>query len=131
MTGWTSVERRWRDALLAALIPRSEETDLPGLGELDLLPFWEVVDREAPSLLRLGLRIAVWSLTFAPILLIGTPRLFAKLDRARQDTMLNKAAASGSYLLRQLVTTLKTFACLAYLRDPMVRRLVSSRPGPS
>lgn len=131
MTGWTRLECTWRDALMAAIIPRHEEAELPGLGEIDLTPFWEIVDREAPNLLRLGLRVAVWSLTFAPILLIGTPRLFVKLERSRQDAMLNKAGASRSYLLRQLVTTLKTFACLAYLRDPMVRRLVSSRSEPS
>lgn len=127
MTGWTRIERRWRDALLAALIPRVEESGLPGLGELELASFWDVVEREAPSLVRLGLRTAVWCLTLAPILLIGRPRLFTGLDNGERDVMLNRAGSSRSYLVRQLVTTLKAFACFAYLRDPMVRRLVASR----
>jgi hypothetical protein len=124
------VERGWRDALLHAIIPPIDSPELPGLGELDLSTFWAIVEGEAPRLLRFGLRVAVFLLTFAPIVLLMKPRLFTGLNAAEQDRMINRAATSGSYVLRQLVTTLKTFACLAYLRDPVIRRRVSGLSEP-
>ena len=81
------------------------------------------MEGEAPGLVRLGLRVAVWALTFAPLLLLGSLRLFPGLAPDRQDLLLQRAAGSRFYLLRQLVTTIKALACLAYFRDPRVRRL--------
>ncbi len=124
MKSWLGFERRWRDALFAAMIPRTPEADLPGLDELDLEPFWEVMERQAPAMVRLGLRASVWLLAFSPLFLIGSLRLFPGLDPARRDRVLRRAADSRLYLLRQLVTTVKALACLAYLRDPEVRALV-------
>jgi len=126
VTGWTKTERCWRDALLAAFIPANEAAGLPGLGDLDLAGFWVTVEQRAPALLRLGLRVSVWCLTFAPLLLIGSPRLFTGLDAERRDRMIDRAGRSRLYLVRQLVTTLKAVACLAYLRDPGVRSLVEA-----
>jgi hypothetical protein len=129
MRSWAAFERRWRDALFAAMIPRTAEgtDELPGLSELDLTSFWHNLDRTAPPLLRLGLRASVWLLTFAPLLVLGTPRLFPALPAEKRDALLRRAAGSRLYLLRQLVAAVKALACLAYLHDPRVRSLVEAR----
>ena len=66
MARWLSVERRWRDALLAATLPRPEDGSRPGLAELDLGSFYEELDAHAPFMVRNGFRAEVWSLSLAP-----------------------------------------------------------------
>ena len=121
MTSWTRTERRWRDALLAAMIPARAGQQLPGLQDLDTGPFWNEVGRTAPPLLRFALRLAVWALTWLPLLVLGRPRGFGALSRRDQDRMLQRVASSQSYLLRQLVQTLRVMACFAYFKAPEVR----------
>ncbi len=123
---WTAAERRWRDALCAALIPPGRA--LPGIAAVDTAPFWAEWERAAPPLLRFGARVAVWALTFAPLVVVGAPRLFPRLPRAAQERVLARAASSPSYLVRQLVVTLKLLACFAYLRDPSVRAALERAP---
>ena len=120
MVPWTRMERRWRDALLGSMIPRAG--DRPGLGELNLTDFWTLYREAAPPVLRFGLRVAVWSLTWGALFAAGRP--FHRLEPARQDRLLERAAGSRWYLVRQLVTTLKLIACFAWLHDPKVRALV-------
>lgn len=123
MNTWSERERRWRDALLTAVIPASAlEPEQPGLAEVDTEPFWSEMERAAPPLLRLGLRVAVWVLTWAPLLLIGRARSFGRLADSEQDRLLEQASSSRWYLLRQLVMTLKAIACFAYFRAPTARR---------
>lgn len=122
----TRSERRWRDALLAAMIPGAG--DLPPLGELDLAPFWAIVKDTSPPLARFGLRAAVWTLTWLPLFYLGKPLPFHRLRAGDRDRFLLMAAHSRWYLVRQLAATIKVFACLAYLRDPRVRALVEARP---
>jgi hypothetical protein len=127
VNGWTGLERRCRDALFAAMIPGDPASGLPPLGTLDLAPFWEEIGRVAPPLLRFGLRGVVWALTLLPAA-YGHARPFPALSADARASVLGRAAASPFYLVRQMVLTLKTLACLAYLRDPAVRALVG-RPA--
>lgn len=125
MIGWTDPERRLRDALFAALLPGDPESGLPSIAALDLRAFWEDLDRAAPPLLRFGLRGSVWALSLLPIVIVGVPRTFVGLDDEARQRFLDRAAGSGSFLVRQVLLTLKTVACLAYLRDPAVRAITS------
>lgn len=113
MNGWTALERRWRDVALEAV--------MPGFAEVDHGPFWAALDRAAPPLLRLGFRVAVWTVTWAPPLALGRLRTLPRLPPADRDRLLARLAGSRLYLARQLVTTLKLMACFAYLRAPAVR----------
>jgi hypothetical protein len=126
MNGWSAPERRCRDALFAAMIPGHGA--LPPLAALDLAPFWDELDRAAPLLLRLGLRGIVWALTLLPIFVIGAPRTFLALDPDARARFLARASVSPVYLVRQMVLTLKTLACMAYLRDPAPRLVVDRGP---
>lgn len=127
MIGWTEPERRLRDALFDALLPGDPDSGLPALGSLDLHAFWEDLDRAAPPLLRFGLRAAVLALALLPLFILRVPRTFLGLDAAERQRFLERAATSTSFLVRQVLLTLKTVACLAYLRDPAVRAVVARR----
>ena len=50
----TRLEARWRDALLAAIVP-APGRGLPALAALDLAAFWSRFERAAPLHLQLGL----------------------------------------------------------------------------
>lgn len=121
MIPWAAFERRWLDALLAAMIPPSAAR--PGLGDLDLAPFHAELGAAAPPLLRLGVRTATWVLTFAPPLLVGRLTLFGGLSPADRDRLLVRAYGSRSFLLRQLALTVKLAASFGYFRDPRARAL--------
>jgi choline dehydrogenase-like flavoprotein len=131
MIPWTPLEARWRDALLAAMIP--PDGDRPGLAELDLRAFWQAFEASAPPLLQLGLRAAVAALTLSPPFLLRDVRPFPLLSRAERDRLLEHASASSSFSLRQMVLLLKTVACFAYFREPSTRRAYGEPPllGPA
>jgi len=120
MAGWTRFEKRWRDILLGAMLPRGD--DRPGVRDLDLREFWILFERHAPPLVRIGLRAATWFLTFLPLFSRGCRRPFFRLDPDSRDRFLNAASSSRFYIVRQLVMTVKTFAAFAYFCDPEVRR---------
>jgi hypothetical protein len=122
MIPWTRMERRWRDALLGAMIPARGV--LPSAAALELDGFWRLYQETAPPLLRVGLRVAVWTLTLLAPFYARRARLFPGLPPVEQDRVLQRAAGSSSYLVRQLAMTLKLLACFAYLRDPRVRAAV-------
>lgn len=117
MRGWTPIERRWRDVLLAAAIPPGERH--PGLASVPPEPFWTEFEQAAPPILKVGFRSAVWALTWAPVLLEAAP--LHELDEDRRDAVLQELAASRNPLVRQWVLAVKLVACFAYFRDDRVR----------
>ena len=121
---WTPWERRWRDALCAAMVPAATST-LPGLDSVDTAEFWREYERHAPELLRLGFRASVWALSLAPAVVLGKPTTFARLTTEDRDRLLEEVSASRFYLVRQLPMTVKLLSCFAYLRDDDVRARVS------
>jgi len=94
---------------------------IPALEEVDLAGFWGRFGEAAPPFLRLGLRSSVWALTWLPVPLMATPRPFPRLSPDERESFLQKAHRSRSYVLRQLVTTLKVTACFACMEDPRCR----------
>ena len=124
---WTRAERRWRDALCAAVIPPPEDGALPGFaGRVDD-GFWSEVETAAPPLLRLGLRGAVWGLALCPPLLVGRLTTFDRLDADEQERVVTRVSGSRWFIARQLPLTLKLMACFGYLRAPGVREAVDGQ----
>lgn len=126
---WTRWERRWRDALLEAMVPAEPEAELPGLAEVDRDRFWDEYEAHAPLLLEVGLRAAVWALTAAPAVTIGVARPFHHLTPADRQRVLERVEGARSSLIRQLPFTIKLVACFAHMRDPAVRARVEEIAG--
>lgn len=132
MIRWLPFERRWLARLLEAMVPAHR-----GLGGFAALPDDERVraadlfERAAPPLLALGVRAATWALTLSPLVLVGRFATFGGLDEDTRDTLLARAMKSPSYLVRQLVLTLKLVACFEYLESPAVRAALAPPPDPS
>ena len=118
MKHWWTFERRWARALLNAMIPTDDER--PGLACVDLTTFWDIMHETAPVLLRLGLRVAVWSLTWR--CLCWSLKPFHRLPDRQRDRLLQRWGASDGYLTRQLVMTLKVVACFAFFSDTKTRK---------
>lgn len=118
---WLGFERRWRDELCAAVVPRVGPAGLPGLGELDMDEFWSRFSAAAPADVRRSLRLAVWVLTLSPPLLIGGSRTFGHLSSERRGEHLDAAFRHRCWVLRELAGLVKLVACLAYFADPAVR----------
>jgi hypothetical protein len=115
------MERMWRQVLLEAMLPAGESR-LPSLGSLDLEPFWERFDQSAPWTLRAGFRLALWVLTWLPLVSLRFRRPLFGLSPAGRDEFLRRKAASRYYVMRQLVETIKLVATLAYFHDERPRR---------
>jgi len=115
------MERRWRDTLLDAMIPSIPASRLPGISSLDLSSFWKEYIERAPFLLRVGFRLAVWIMTFLPIFSFNFSKPFYALTPDQRDAFLVRSSKSNLYLVRQLATTIKLIASLAYFHDPIVR----------
>lgn len=126
---WWRFERRWRDAVFAALYPSTSRR--PGLDRVALEPFFEAFLSAAPALVGVGLRACVWLVALLPPLLLLRPCSFASLAPDEREALLVRAAASDAYVLRQLLATLKLVGGLALAADPAARAaLVARRVAP-
>lgn len=123
---WSRAERAWAEALFAAILPA--RPPLPPVGTIDLAPFWATLDQAAPPLLHVGARLGVWYFTWTPFWFVHRLRRFGRLDADDREIFLTRAATSRSFLVRQMLLTLKTLVCLAYFSDPEVRRRVGCNP---
>ena len=119
----TPCERRWRDALLAAMIPATGA--MPTISVLQLDDFWSRFSRLTPLTLRLAFRFAIVVLTFLPI--FGKARTFSRLNTDERDQFLNRVLNSRLFLIRQLVMVVKQVACFAYFQDQLVRRAMDRK----
>ena len=59
--------------------------------------------------------------TATPLFWIGRLQRFDKLSADDRDRVVVAAAASNSFLARQMLNTLKIVACFAYFREPRIR----------
>ena len=123
---WLPFEARWRDELLAAIVPPGRASG--GYASVDSEAFWARLGATAPPLLALGLRASVWAMTLGPPLIIGVARTFGGLapeDRQRYLEALDQHPVAA---VRQLPMLLKTMGCFAYFGDESSRRRAESAP---
>ncbi|MBI5608838.1 MAG: hypothetical protein HY902_08145 [Deltaproteobacteria bacterium] len=120
---WTTSECRWRDALLAAVLPAGQRHG--GVASLELRAFWSTFGRHAPWDLRLVWRLSVWLLTWWAVVRAGRP--LHTLPPQRRERLLQTWAESPNYLMRQMVMLAKTIAAWALLADPGTRAQLQIR----
>ncbi len=115
---WTAVERRWRDALIASVIPAGPS--LPALGDIELSEFWARFEETAPVHLRLGMRVSTVTIGALLPWLLGYFRTLPGLDDEQRDEVIERALRLP--LAALLVDVTKMVACLAYFADPSVQQ---------
>lgn len=108
--------------VFGTLLPPGADPRLPqGVLDLGFDAFYADFRRDAPPLIRTGLRIAIASATWlAPVLVAKVPPL-ARLSVDDRERALEAMGTSRVGLLRQLVVLLKLVAALAYGADARVR----------
>ena len=120
MIGWSPWERRSLALILETMLP-SPGQGVPGLGDLDLTEFWERFEERAPPVLRIGLRGATWGLGLGALVFLGRPARFDALSPADRELLLERAAGSSVFAIRQMVMVVKVVASLAYFHDPAIQ----------
>ncbi|HAZ11537.1 MAG: hypothetical protein A2X86_18610 [Bdellovibrionales bacterium GWA2_49_15] len=115
-------EKKWCLKLFDAIMPSG--SSMPGISTISLDKFWKEFEQNAPPLMKLGVRFAVFYLTLRPFFSPRYLKLFPQLSTSAQDLFLTEVNESRFYLERQLVTTLKAVACMAYFDHPKMRLMV-------
>lgn len=113
-------EAQWRDALLDAMIPTPGD-GLPPMTEVDRRAFWPRFEQTAPWVLQAGVRLATLVIGGIVPFVLGYRRVFARLDPAQREEVLQRATRlpGGADLL----LALKLIACFAYFDDAEVQRV--------
>ncbi len=120
---WWSFERRWLAAIWETILPSGTVGGL-GLGarEVPLDSFLDELLSCAPTRVRVGARVCIWLLTFAPLFVIGRLALFPSLAPEDRLSLLEKLRASDVYLVRELPTLFKMLGALGFAGMPAVQR---------
>ena len=121
MSGLGARERRWAEALFAALLGPTEAHGLPAFAQIDHQAFYRAIETAPGPLFLPGLRAMVAALTFAPVLDPRFGRPFFALDPEARLDCIEALAKDRRYAVRQMISTLKILACFAYYEDPSVR----------
>ncbi len=119
-------------AACEAILPPSPPPLLPqGAGDVPLERFFDDLALRAPAEFRVGLRGCIWLLTFAPLFILGRPRLFLGLTATERGVLLQRLSENPIYLLRELPLLFKTVACLALCGTPEVQTHLNIAPRDS
>lgn len=113
----TRIERRWRDALVAALIPTAAGP-LPPADAVDLSAFWARFDASAPLHVRAGFRASVCVVAGALPWTLGYFRSLPRLKPAEREALLQRADRLPG--VADLLEIAKIVICLGYFDDPAV-----------
>jgi hypothetical protein len=126
----TRLEHRWAQATLVAMFPGSREDGFADISGMDVHGYLDEVMRSLPFKARLGLRVAVWLVALAPLLVLRRLATIRGLTPADGEHVLATLGASRWYGVRSLVMLLKTFGALLYAGDDRIRaRLRPAAPA--
>lgn len=111
----TPVERRWRDALLAATLPAPGGA-FPAPEDVDLAAFWARFHDAAPIALQVGLRVSTVVVGAALPCCLGHAATLADLDADAREAVITRAHRLPG--VDRLVDVAKIVAGLAYFSTP-------------
>jgi hypothetical protein len=106
--------------VLACALPASGER--PGLGDIDLAPFFAEFRRAAPWVLRFGFSTACFFFGYlAPTVLIGRFSTLRRLTDQDRDACFQRAIHHDVFVIRQMAYAVKLVAGFAAFADPRFR----------
>lgn len=123
-------ERRWLLSLLDAVLPRRASPTLPkGASDFPLDGFVQDLTRTAPASFGLGLRVAIWFVTWSPAFLLGRFTIAPKLSLYERIALLDRLAAHEIYLVSEVPNILKLVAALGYCGFPEIQSALHVSPS--
>ncbi len=84
--------------------------------------------RRVPRPSAIGLRLAVWALTWMPLLFIGVPLPVDALSPAARARYLDRWASARTYFVREAFYLLKAIALMGWGAQPDVRARLGLGP---
>jgi hypothetical protein len=128
LTRW---ENRWAEAAIGAIYPGSSEDGFADVRAMNVPGFLQRVVRTIPFKAALGLRLAIWLVALAPLLLLRRFVTIAGLGPDEREAVVARLVASPRYAIRSLVLILKTMGALLYAGDDGVRARMNKPAGGS
>jgi hypothetical protein len=122
-------ERRWLLCILESFAPEGGPGLAPRAGEVRYLESFEVLYTHGAPLVRIGLRLALWLVVFAPLWLELRPHLLPSFDVVERQRLLDRVINHPFLPLREAVFSLRLCACLALFANEDMRAL-SGYDGP-
>jgi hypothetical protein len=126
LTQW---EGRWAEAAIGAIFPGSVEDGFADICAMDVPGFLQRVLRTIPFKAALGMRVAIWLVALAPLLLLRRFATIAGLALDEREVVVARLVASKTYAVRSLVMILKTMGALLYAGDDAVRARMQRPAG--
>lgn len=119
-------ENRWAEAALAAIFPGAKDDGLAGIDTMNVTAFMGHVMVHLPIKAALGLRLAIWFIALAPLIVLGRMTTVAWLSPAERERVVARLSTSRVYFVRSLVLLLKTFGAFLYASDARTRARMQS-----
>lgn len=127
------LERRLAEQLFDALLGPVERHGLPAFASLDKEAFYQAIETAPGPAFMPGLRGMLYALSAAIAAQARRTRPLAPLapiDREARFEAVEALAKSSSYVVRQMLSTMKILACFAYFEAPEVRATGRAALGP-
>src|SRR5260370_26592796 len=117
----TGCGNEWARAAIGAIFPGSVEQGFADIAAMDVPGFLDRVIRTVPFRAALALRLAIWLVALAPLLVLGRPSTISRLALPDREVLMARLVSNKAYAIRSLVMILKTMGALLYAADAGVR----------
>jgi hypothetical protein len=125
----TRFERRWLLRVFEALLPRGADPRIPfGAADVPMGRFVDDLLAESPLEFIAGLRLCLWMLMLAPLVVLRRPRSFLGVGPIEQAAVLERLRTSDVYVVREAPMLLKTIACLGFCGVPAIQGSIGIHP---
>ena len=122
-------ELAWARAAFDAVFPESAAMPY-GIARLEPERDFGDMVATCPLEQAIGLRLSLWMLALAPLVLLRRARTIVGLAPADRQRVLALLLASSVYAVRQLTMAFKAMAALLYARSPVIRAaMLEPRPA--
>jgi hypothetical protein len=117
-----ALERRHANAILRAFAPENGPEGLvPAEGEVDYTGNLEKMANAMSARARVGVRLALWIVTFAPLWTGMAFATMAGIPVEKRSALLEKMLVSSSFIVRELALVMKIGASFALFASKSIR----------
>jgi hypothetical protein len=125
----TRFERRLLVRVFEVLLPRGADPRVPfGAADVPMGRFVDDLLAESGLEFVAGLRLCLWMVMLAPIVVLRRLRTFLGVAPSDQAAVLERLRTSDLYVVREAPMLLKTIACLGFCGLPHVQGALGMHP---